>query len=278
MFPSRIKNFIVDIDGCVAVGGRPVEGAPEALAKLLDTGSDFAFFTNDSLQSSAQCRDRLAGMGFGLAGLRVITAGDVLAQLVADRLPGGVVLLIGTEAVAAELSRRGIEVTRAGDHARVDAVVLARDPQMTYADLNAGFRALQEGARFFTASMGRSIPSRDGPVLGTGAITQALAFGARRRPVVAGKPGRWAASVSLDIAGFRAENTAFVGDDAELDVLTGKRAGAYSVLVLTGVTSADAVGTLPAKLRPDLVLASIAELPTVMAVSREATGRPEPVR
>ncbi len=272
MLPPRIRNFIFDIDGCVAVGGSPVDQATEALGLLAERGSDFVFLTNDSLQSSEHTRQRLIGMGFGPAGLRVITAGDVMAQLVADRVPGGTVLLIGTEAVAAELSRRGVRVTRAGEEAEVDAVVLARDPDLTYADLNAAFRALRGGARFFTASMGRSIPSRGGPVLGTGALTQALAFAARRRPVVAGKPGFWAAALSLQLAGFRAEETAFVGDDPELDILTAKRAGAFSILVLTGVTAAEKVSSLPTKLRPDLVLTSVAELPRLYGTSLEAAA------
>jgi HAD superfamily hydrolase (TIGR01450 family) len=278
MIPAGIRSFVFDIDGCVAVEGEPVEGVLEALAELQARGTRFVFFTNDTLRSPGQWRERMAAMGLDFPDLQVITAGQVLAQLVAERHPGGRVLLLGTEAVAEELARRNVEVLTGDDAEAADAVLVTRDPEVHYRQLVAGLRALLGGAAFYTSSMARTIPARDGPVLGTGAITKALEFAARREPVAAGKPSSLAGQQCLKLAGFDPAETAFVGDDAELDIATAKLVGCFSILVLTGTTGAEQVASLSDRMRPDLVLSSAADIPdalshTLGAQSAGARGR-----
>jgi HAD superfamily hydrolase (TIGR01450 family) len=264
MIPARIRDFVFDIDGCLAVGSEPIPGALEALQELRRRGHRFVLFTNDSLRSSEEWGERVRGMGFAFPDLRVITAGELLAQLVSDRFPGGRAFVVGTESVAGQLSRRGIEVVGPGRAREADVVVVARDPGFDYATMTAALRALLAGAALFTASMARTIPAPDGPVPGTGATTAALAFAADVEPVVAGKPSALAARLCLEIAGFERGSTAFVGDDPELDVATARMAEAFSILVLTGTAGPGTVERLPAEVRPDAVLPSVAELPAAL--------------
>ncbi len=262
--PATISQFVFDIDGCLAVGSTPLPGAVETLAALRQRGYRFVLFTNDSLLSPDAWVRKVENLGFRFPDLRVLTAGQLAADWLAQRFPGGRVFVIGSEAMAEEVRRRGLEVLEAAHAAAAQAVLVARTPEFTYAQLTAGLRALRSGAALVTTSMARTIPAPDGPVPGTGALTSALAYAAQVEPVVLGKPSAVASQVCLTLAGFSADRCAFVGDDPALDVAAGKAVGAYSILVLTGTTREQDVPGLPEPHRPDLVLPSVRDLMNVL--------------
>ena len=262
--PARIRNFVFDIDGCLAVDGEPIPGAFETLATLRERGYGFVFLTNDSYLSTAAWQAKAITLGFDFPDLVVITAGQILVQLAADRYPGGKVLLFGSEALGREAEALGLKLLPTERGHEADVVLVARSPSFDYDDMTAGLRALRAGAGFITSSMARAIPSKGGPVPGTGATTQAMAFASRRRATIAGKPSALAARVCLQIAGFNREHTAFVGDDVELDIATAKRVGAFSILVLTGATRIEEVPQLRPLLVPDLVMDSVADVPKML--------------
>lgn len=263
---SALREFVFDIDGCLAVGPNPVPGAVDALRTLHRAGFRFVLFTNDSLLPPEQWQARVRAMGFDLPDLRVMTAGELAAALVAERYPGGRAFVLGTEAMTEEVRKRGITVVDLDRAQEADVVLVARAPSFTYADLTAGLRALLKGAALVTTSMARTIPTPDGPVPGTGALTTALAYASRVEPVVAGKPSLLAAQTCLRLAGFEPARCAFVGDDPELDHSAARALGAFSILVLTGTTGRADVARLPETLRPDLVLDSVADLPRALSL------------
>jgi len=278
MIPEAIRSFVFDIDGCLAVDGEPIEGTIEALRELGRRRRRFVMFTNDSLLSPTEWAGKVRSMGLDLPDLRVITAGELLVQLVAERRPGSRALVLGPETIASELRARGVEPVEPARAREADVVVVARDPGFDYETMTAGVRALLAGASLFTASMARTIPSRDGPVPGTGATTKALSFAGKARPVVAGKPSAVAARLCMRLAGFERAQTAFVGDDAELDVATGKLARAFTILVLSGTTRAEEVASLAPRLRPDIVVPSVADIPSLLEGARPQGVGPEGAR
>ncbi len=258
--PSRIRNFVFDIDGCLAVDGEPIPGAFEILTELRSRGYGFVLLTNDSYLSTAAWQKKAVALGFDFPNLIVITAGQILVQLAADRYPGGKVLLFGSEALVHEAENHGLKVLPTERGHEADVVLVARTPSFDYNDMTAGLRALREGAGFITSSMARAIPSKDGVVPGTGATTTSMAFASRRRAVTAGKPSMLAARTCLQIAGFDRKDTAFVGDDVELDIATAKRVQSFSILVLSGATRPGDVGGINPRLTPDLVVNSVADI------------------
>lgn len=262
--PPQVRELVFDIDGCLAIGSTPLPGAVETLTALRERGFRFILFTNDSLLSPQAWARKVADLGFRWPDLRVLTAGEVAADWLARRFPGGRVLVIGSEAMAQEVRRRGLQVLQADEAARAQAVLVARTPEFTYPQLTAGLRALRAGAILVTTSMARTIPAPDGPVPGTGALTSALAYAADTEPLLLGKPSAVASQVCLSLAGFSPDRCAFVGDDPALDVAAGRAVGAFSVLVLTGTAKREDVPRLPEAQRPDLVLPSVRDLLEVL--------------
>ena len=57
----------MDLDGCVYLGGEPIDGAPEAIAALREAGKRIAFVTNDPRQLHRGLRP--AAVGHRRAGL-----------------------------------------------------------------------------------------------------------------------------------------------------------------------------------------------------------------
>jgi len=257
--PGHIEAFIFDIDGCVAIGDRPIPGALEALARLMEQGKGVAFFTNDSILSSQEWTERMRGMGFQFPG-KVITAGDIMAELARRRYPQGKVLLIGGKGVVPALEERGLTLVSLEEAMEADVVLLGRDPDFNYQKLKAACRAIWGGAGFITVSMARMIPAKDGPVPGTGSTAMAVIYATKKRPLVAGKPSPWAGRFALKLAGFAPAKAAFVGDDLELENAMAKRLKIYSILVLSGNTKAEYLPRIPERLRPDMVLKDVTEL------------------
>ncbi len=262
--PSTVREFVFDIDGCLAVGKTPLPGAVETLRALQERGCRFVLFTNDSLLGPEAWTRKVAELGFQFPGLRVLTAGELAADWLARTFPGGRVLVVGSEDMAGQVRQRGLQVLGLQDASSAQAVLVARAPDLTYAQLTAGLRALKNGALLVTTSMARTIPAPDGPVPGTGALTTALAYAAGVEPVVVGKPSGLAAQVCMSLAGFDPSRCAFVGDDPSLDVAAARAVGVLSILVLTGTARAEDVPHLPPEQKPDLVLPSVRDLLQVL--------------
>jgi ribonucleotide monophosphatase NagD (HAD superfamily) len=80
------------------------------------------------------------------------------------------------------------------------------------------------------------------------------------------------AATVLERLGTQAEATMLVGDRIETDVRMARDAGMIATLVLSGATTVEAASR--SALRPDLILASVAEL--LPRVSMGGGGSPKP--
>ncbi len=65
----------------------------------------------------------------------------------------------------------------------------------------------------------------------------------------------------LKALGIAPEQGAVVGDALEQDIRMGRQAGLFSILVLSGATTAEAAAAAAEAVRPDLVLPDVNHLP-----------------
>jgi ribonucleotide monophosphatase NagD (HAD superfamily) len=154
-----IRAVLLDLDGTVYEGSRPVAGAAEAVAWLRARSLPLRFTTNTDSVTPAELVARLAGIGVDAAEEEVLTPLVVAAELFA-RIPGCRVLAVASESVRALLRPRLAGADEAPTH------VLVADPSYGagYAELDAALRALRGGAALVATQMGwrrwRWLPGR----------------------------------------------------------------------------------------------------------------------
>lgn len=235
---SRYDQVIMDLDGCVYLGGEPIPGSPEAIAALREGGKRIAFVTNDPRSSTEDYVQRLWGMGVQASVADVVTVGGAVQHLLAERYHGRTVFAIGTEALLRHVTDSGLRLLNGTDLAtRAELVVVGGTEDLVYEDLRVASLALLRGADFLVTGRDPTYPMPDGLWPGTGAIVAALEYATSRQAAVVGKPEPQLFITALDRLGEG--RTLVVGDRLDSDVAAAGKARLDAALVLSGGTSAE---------------------------------------
>ena len=235
---SRYEQLILDLDGCVWVGGEAVPGSPEAVAALRSAGKRVAFATNNSRDAGEDYVARLWQIGVQASLADVVTVGAALQHLLAETRQGSTAFVIGTEAMRKHVADSGLRVMNGTDLAsRAQVVIVAATEELSYGELRDAALAARRGADFLATGRDPTHPMPDGLWPGTGAILAAVEAAAGREAKVVGKPEPQLFLTALDRLG--AGRTLVVGDRLDSDVAAAAAAGLDAALVLSGGTSAE---------------------------------------
>jgi glycerol 3-phosphatase-2 len=249
---------LLDLDGVVYLSARAVPGAAEALAEARHRGMRLAFVTNNASRSPSTIAAQLTELGVPATPDEVVTSAHAAARLIADRLPAGSpVLVVGGIGLRLALRERGLRpVSTAAE--RPAAVVQGYGPGISYGLLAEGSLAVRAGAWFVASNADVTLPTSRGLQPGNGSLVQVIAVSTGRQPVVAGKPEPPLHAEAVARSGAR--RPLVVGDRLDTDIEGAVRAGADSMLVLTGVSGpADAV-LAPPQQRPTYLAHDLAGL------------------
>ena len=257
-FLAQYEQVILDLDGCVYVGGEAVAGSPEAIAALREADRRVEFVTNDPRSATEDYVRRLWGLGVQASVADVVTVGGAVQHLLAERYRGRTVFTIGTPALRRHVADSGVRVVNGTDLAtRADVVVVGGTEDLVYEDLRVAALALRRGAEFLTTGRDPTYPMPDGLWPGTGAIVVALEYATDREAAVIGKPEPQLFMTALDRLGEG--RTLVIGDRLDADVAAAARAQLDSALVLSGGTSRAEAAAAPEP-RPLRVAANLREL------------------
>lgn len=255
---TRLRGYILDLDGTVYRGERLIPGADRAIAQLRRRGRRVVFLSNKPLYSRRDYAEKLTRLGIPASEEDVVNSSFVLARHLAQEAPGAKVFAIGEEPLLTELTRAGLVLTE--DPEKIEYVIAAFDRTFTYRKLNIAFQALRKGARFYATNPDRTCPVEDGEIPDAAAVIAALeATTGRKVELVLGKPSEYMIRAALEVLGVEAGECAMVGDRLETDIRMAKEHGLTAILVLTGVTRPEVLWK--SSVQPDYVLESIAELP-----------------
>ena len=257
---AGIRLALLDLDGTVYAGSTVIPGAAEAVRRLRDAGIAVRFTTNTDSVTPETLVHRLAAMGV-MAALDEVLTPVVLARALLDEHEGARAFVIASAEVrgvlAGRFAARGERVTH----------VIVADPSYgaDYAQLDAAFRALRDGAQLVATQMGRWVQRDSGVHLDTGGWVRLLEYAADVEARVLGKPSPEFFRLATESAGVAAAETAVIGDDRASDIAGGRAAGYHTVLVRTGK------GMVERGPEPDHIVDSIADVPGVLVNNSRST-------
>lgn len=254
---DRHDVLLADLDGTLYRGQQAVPGAVEAVTGAAARGVRTVYVTNNASRRPGDVAAHLADLGFPAHVDDVATSSQAAAAMLAAQLPAGsAVLVVGTDALAAEVVGVGLTVTASAADAL--AVVQGHSPDTGWRVLAEATVALRAGVTWVACNLDPTLPTERGPLPGNGSMVAALRLASGREPQVAGKP----ATALLDAAVRRtgARRALVIGDRLDTDIEGGRAAGLATLLVLTGVSDAAELLGAPAALRPDLVAADLGGL------------------
>lgn len=243
------QALLLDLDGTVFSGHRPVDGAAETLDSL---DIPQLFVTNNASRRPDAVAAHLTELGFTATPEQVVTSAQSAARLLAEHLaPGSRALVLGTDGLAQEVREVGIGVTRSADD-RPAAVIQGFSPDTGWAQLSEAALAIRGGALWIATNVDATLPSERGQMVGNGSLVAAVANATGAQPLVAGKPA--APLMSDAIARSGVASPLVVGDRLDTDIQGAHAVGLDSALVLTGVSSAKDLLVAPPEQRPTYVI------------------------
>ena len=257
--PSQSYDVaLLDLDGVVYVGPHAVPGVPAALAAARDGGMRLGFVTNNAARTPEQVAEHLTALEVPARPADVITSSQAAATVVAGLLGAGArVLPVGGPGVAAALRAAELVVVDTAED-RPDAVVQGYGPEVGWAQLAEAVVAVRNGARHVATNADATIPSPRGPLPGNGAMVGVVRDVTGQAPLITGKPDPAMHAECVRRTG--AQRPLVVGDRLDTDIEGARRAGADSLLVLSGVTDPGGLLAAGPVRRPDLLAADAAGL------------------
>ncbi|MHA6623658.1 HAD-IIA family hydrolase [Pseudonocardia sp. DLS-67] len=251
---SRHDVLLADLDGTLYRGPSAVPGAAEAVRGAAERGVPTAYVTNNASRRPSEVAEHLVELGFAARTEDVVASSQAAAAMLADQLPaGGRVLVVGAEALVAEVTGRGLRVVAKADEA--DAVVQGHSPGTGWSQLAEATVAVRAGALWVACNLDPTLPTERGPLPGNGAMVGVVRVSTGREPQVAGKPGPALLQEAARRTGAR--RPLMVGDRLDTDIEGGRAAGMATMLVLTGISDAAELLAAPPELRPDYVAADL---------------------
>jgi len=269
---QNIDAALFDCDGVLYRTPVPIPGAKECIESMMKEGKKVLFVTNNAGVNRKQLREKLSKIldVDSLVDEQMISASYSAAQFLKNEvncggMTGKRVHVIGSGGLCEELKSFGFEVSGGpssdkpemdrGDLASyeftespIDAIVVGHDVAFTFRKLSIANVLLQKNplARFVATNRdsfdlvggdGRHIP-------GNGCIVAALEYCSRRTALNTGKPSKDLLGVIQQEHNLDLSRTMFVGDRLDTDIKFGKDTGMISVLVMTGVTTADKLASV----------------------------------
>ena len=279
MSPSNLL-LLVDLDGVVYRGEKPVPGVAEVLMDRANRGDDVVYVTNNSMHYRADYVRRLTELGAPVAPDRIVSAPRATALYLQERHPEvRRVLAVGAGGLDRELRDVGLEVVNAGFAAermakegidgmaaagQPQAVVAGVDPQVTYLRIAAAADCVRVGALFIATNRDPVYPVERGLMPGAGSIVAAIEVASSVAPTIIGKPEPLLMEEAAHAVGREPQEAIVIGDGIMTDLAAARAVGARSVLMLTGVTTGAGLEALPSSDRPTKVASDANELAQVL--------------
>ena len=227
---NDLGAFIIDMDGVLWQGSKPLPGLTEFFSTLRAKKIPFVLATNNASLTQQQYLKKLADMGVEVSANEILTSSMATARYLVDTLPAAKrrVFVIGESGLIEPLQQQGFTVTSTyypadpdaeTDDIWADIVVSGLDRQLNWNKLATATLNLRAGAEFYATNADTTLPTELGEVMGNGGVLAALTAVTGIEPIVIGKPEPILYQQAFEILGTDKHNTIAIGDRLNTDIL-----------------------------------------------------------
>ncbi|WP_066908544.1 HAD-IIA family hydrolase [Millisia brevis] len=244
----------MDMDGVLVHEQHLIPGAAEFIKELTEARTPFIVLTNNSMRTRRDLHARLQRSGLDIPERAIWTSALATADFLDSQRPNGTAYVLGESGLTTALHEIGYVITDTDP----DYVVLGETRTYSFEAITTAIRLIDGGARFIATNPDPTGPSRQGVVPATGSVAALITRATGKEPYYVGKPNPLMMRSALRAIGAHSEHTLMIGDRMDTDIVSGLEAGLRTILVLSGISTADSVEQYP--FRPTLVLDSVADL------------------
>ncbi len=253
---TSIEGLLIDLDGVLYVGPKPVSGAIEAVAAIRGASIPMRFITNTTTKPLSALVEKLAGLGFDIPAEEILAA-PIAARRYLRGKPNVVCKFLLNDDVLRDFEEFAVSDTEA------NAVVIGDiGNAWSYDLLNNVFRLLMNGAELIALHRNKFWETEHGLQMDIGAFVAALEYVSGKSATVIGKPSRAFFDVAIEELGVPRERVLMIGDDVDSDVGGARRNGIRGVLVKTGKFREDYFKA--SGVNPNAVIESFADVPSLL--------------
>ncbi|BDA44388.1 Glycerol-3-phosphate phosphatase [Coccomyxa sp. Obi] len=278
---DKVDCFIFDCDGVIWRGDSIIDGVPETLDALRALGKKLIFVTNNSTKSRKGYLGKFTSLGLSVKAEEIYSSSyAAAAYLESINFPQDKkVYIVGEVGIQEELDLKGIR--HCGGPADADkkielkpgyalphdedvgAVVVGFDRHLNYYKIQYATLCISEnpGCHFIATNMDARTHLTDAQEwAGNGAMVGAIKGSTKREPTVVGKPAEFMLANIANTFGLKRSQICMVGDRLDTDILFGQQGGLSTMLVLSGVTTEQALLSPENTIHPDMYTDQLSDL------------------
>jgi len=254
---AEARGIISDMDGVIYHGNRLLPGAQAFVEWLRYADKRFLFLTNSSERSRRELHEKLRRLGIDVPIENFYTSALATAEFLASQTPGGSAYVVGEAGLTNALYDVGFTMNDVDP----DYVVIGETRSYSFEKIERAINLVMRGAKLVGTNPDLTGPVESGLVPACGALIRPIELATGARPYFVGKPNPLMMRQALVRIECRREETLIVGDRMDTDIIAGIESEIGTVLLLSGVTSAEEVGTFP--YQPQYILQGIARIPEI---------------
>ncbi len=242
---SNINALIIDMDGVLWRGVRPLPGLKEFFITLRKLQIPFILATNNAGMTAEQYVSKFSCMGVSIAANEILTSGMATANYLAKQYDPSItrVFVIGENGAREPLEKQGFiltglyDVKGNGSSIGADIVVCGLDKTLSWDKLATATLNIRAGAQFIGTNGDTTLPTEHGITHGNGAILAALETATGIKPTLIGKPQAIMYQQAMTLLNAHPAQTIAIGDRLNTDILGAVNTGIRSLMVLTGIST-----------------------------------------
>lgn len=246
--------FLCDMDGVIYHGGIVIPGAKEFIDWLKKENKKYLFLTNGSGKSPRELSEKLARLGLDVSEDHFFTSAQATASFLAGQCPGGSVYAIGEPGLLNALYDAGFSMNSHDP----DFVVFGKTTNLSYAEIERAVLLVQRGAGLIGTNSDVTDPGEEGIVPACRALISPIEMTTGKKAYYIGKPNPLMMRHALKQLEVSRRDAAIIGDRMDTDIIAGIENEMDTVLVLSGVSTADTVRDFA--YRPKYILEDVGKI------------------